>query len=142
MNAQIKRTARILFDPKFMIFGVAVFNLVLVWLRSPEWRFHIHAFTAVLLMVSAILLLLNTAWSNLIATILSGYLPVEVLREFWMLAKNAEVPVFSYRHFSYFFFRIEEIDGEVLLFLVLTLMIFARAVFAVMRTRRLTASDA
>lgn len=97
---------------------------------------------AVLLMVSAILLHLNTSWSNLIATILSGYLPIEFLSEFWMFAKNAEVPVFSYRHFSYFFFRIGEIEGTVLLFLALTLMTLARAVFAVMRTRRLTASDA
>ena len=141
MNTQIKRTARILLDPNSMIFGVAVFTLILVWLRSPEWHFRAGLFIAVLLMVSAILLLLDKTWSNLIATILSGFLPIEFLSEFWMFAQNAEVPVFSYRHFVYFFSRIE-IKGRLLLFLALTLMTLARAVFAVLRTRRLTASDA
>ena len=75
------------------------------------------------------------------AAILSGYLPIELLNEFWMIAHYAEVPVFSYRHFSCFFFRIE-IEGRVLLFFALTLMVLARAVFAVMRSRRLTANDA
>ena len=140
MNVQIKRTARHLLDPKSMIFGVAVFNLFLVWLRSPEWHFHRNIFMAVLLIVSAILLLLNTSWSNLTAAILSGYLPIEFLNEFWMLAHYAEVPVFSYRHLSYFF-RIE-IEGRVLLTLALTLMILARAVFATRHSRRLTANDA
>ncbi|HKY45795.1 MAG TPA: hypothetical protein VJM50_22075 [Pyrinomonadaceae bacterium] len=141
MNIQIKRTAHILLDPNSMIFGVAVFNLILVWLRSPEWHFHRNVFMAVLLIVSAILLLLNTSWSNLMAAILSGYLPIELLNEYWMIAHYAEVPVFSYRHFSCFFLRIE-IEGSVLLSLTLTLMILARAVFAVMRSRRLTANDA
>lgn len=141
MNVQMKRTARILLDPNSMIFGVAVFTLILVWLRSPEWRFHGSVFMAVLLMVSAILLLLNTSWSNLIATILSGFLPIEFLSEFWMFAHHADVPVFSYRHFVYFFSGIE-IEGRLQLFLVLTLMVLARAVFAVLRTRRLTANDA
>lgn len=137
----MKRTARILLDPNSMIFGVAVFTLILVWLRSPEWRFHGSVFMAVLLMVSAILLLLNTSWSNLIATILSGFLPIEFLSEFWMFAHHADVPVFSYRHFVYFFSGIE-IEARLQLFLVLTLMVLARAVFAVLRTRRLTTNDA
>lgn len=141
MNVQMKRTARILLDPNSMIFGVAVFTLILVWLRSPEWRFHGSVFMAVLLMVSAILLLLNTSWSNLIATILSGFLPIEFLSEFWMFAHHADVPVFSYRHFVYFFSGIE-IEARLQLFLVLTLMVLARAVFAVLRTRRLTTNDA
>lgn len=130
MNIQIKGTARLLLDPKSMIFGVAVFNLCLVWLRSPEWSFHRNVFMAVLLIVSAILLLVNTSWSNLIAAILSGYLPIEFLYGFWMFAHYAEVPVLSYRHFSSFL-RVE-IESEVLLFVVLTLMIWARAVIAVM----------
>ena len=129
MNIQITRTAQLLIDPKSMIFGVAVFNLILVWLRSPEWHFHRNIFMAVLLLVSSILLLLNSTWSNLIAAILSGYLPITFLWAFWMLAHYAEVPVFSYRHFSYFF-RDIQIEGGVFLFLALTFVILARAVFA------------
>ena len=140
MNVQIKRTARILLDPNSIIFGVAVFTFILVLQRVPEWHFQRNVFIAVLLMVSAILLILDKTWSNLIATILSGYLPIEFLNEFWMFAHHAEVPVFSFRHFIYFFSGIE-IEARVQLFLMLTLMILARAVFAVMRTRRLTASE-
>lgn len=131
MNIQFKR---LFSDPKSMIFGVAVFNLILVWLRSPEWRFHANIFMAVLLLVSSILLLLNSTWSNLIAAILSGYLPITLLWEFWMLARWAEVPVLSYRHFKCFFANIQ-IDSGVLLFLALTLVTLARAVFAVKRSR-------
>ena len=140
MNTQIKRIAQVLLDPKSMIFGVAVFNLILVWLRLPAWRFHGLVFFAVLLLVSAILLLLDRTWSNLIATILSGYLPIGFVNEFWMFAHHAEVPVFSYKHFIYFFSQIE-IEAGLSLFLMLTLMILARAVFAVIRTRRFPAND-
>ena len=90
---------------------------------------------AVLLIVSANLLLLNASWSNLMAAILSGYLPIEFLYGFWMFAHHAEVPVFSYRHFIYFFRGIEIEGGEVFLFVTLTLVILARAVFAVIRSR-------
>lgn len=133
MRIQIKRAVRLLNDPKSMIFGLAIFNLIFVWLRSPEWHFHRNIFMAVLLLVSSVLLLLNTTRSNLVAAILSGYLPIQVTWEFWMFAYHAEVPPFSYRHFSYFLRNIE-VEGGVLLFLALALMIFARAVFAVIRS--------
>lgn len=99
---------------------------------------------AMLLLVSSLLLLLNESWSNLIAAILSGYLPIEILWEFWMLAHHAEVPVFSYRHFSYFFRDIEIEGGILLLFIALTLLILVRAAFAVMRSipKRITANKA
>jgi hypothetical protein len=117
-----------------MIFAVAVFDLILVSLRSSEWDFHNNIFFAVLLLLSSILLLLNSTWSNLIAAILSGYLPITVVWEFWRLARNAEVPVLSSRHFSCFFLNIQ-IDSTVVLFLALTLVTLARAVFAVKRSR-------
>jgi hypothetical protein len=132
MNIQITRAAQLLIDPESMIFGVAVFNFILVWLRSPEWHFHRNIFMAVLLLVSSILLLPNSTWSNLIAAILSGYLPITCVSEFWMFAHYAEVPVFSYRHFSYFFSGMRS-EGGVFLFLALTFVILARAVFAVLR---------
>jgi hypothetical protein len=143
MKVQIERVARFLIDPKSMIFGVAIFNFIWVWLRSPEWHFHGNIFMAMLLLVSSLLLLLNKSWSNLIAAIFSGYLPIEILWEFWVLAHNAEVPVFSYRHFSYFF-RDIEIEGGILLFIALTLMILAWAAFAVMSSipKRIAQNDA
>ena len=143
MKTQIKKLATFLIDPKSMIFGVAIFNFIWVWLRSPEFHFHRNIFLAMLLLVSSILLLLNKSWSNLVAAIVSGYLPLEILWEFWMFPHQAEVPIFSYRHFSYFFGNVE-IEGGVLLFIAVTLMILARAVFAVMRLmpRRITSHDA
>ena len=137
MPIQIKKAVRLLNDPRSMIFGLAVFNLILVWLRSPEWRFHRNIFMAVLLLVSSISLLLNTVRSNLIAAVLSGYLPIQIVSEFWMLAHHAEVPVFSYRHLRIFLNNIQ-LEGGVLLFLALSLMIFARA--AVGRGQVLTSS--
>ena len=133
LNIQLKRTALLLIDAKAMIFGVGVFNLILVLLHSPVWQFHRNIFFAVLLLASSLLLLLNKSWSNLIAAVLGGYLPVAILSGFWMLAYDAEVPVFSYRHFSYFF-RGMAMERGGLLFIALTLGILARAVFAVMRS--------
>ena len=133
MKTQIIRIVRFLIEPKSMIFGVAIFNLIWVWLHSPPWHFHRNIFMATLLMASSLLLLLNQSWSNLLAAILSGYLPIEILWEFWIFAHHAEVPIFSFRHFS-FFFNNSEIDGRVFLFIALTLTILVRAVFAIMRS--------
>jgi hypothetical protein len=143
MKSQITRIICFLIDPKSVIFGVAIFNFVWVWLRSPEWHFHRNIFMATLLIASSLLLLLNKAWSNLLAAILSGYLPIEILWEFWIFAHNAEVPIFSYRHFS-FFFNNSEIDGKVVLFIGLTLMILVQAVFGVMRSipKHITSNEA
>jgi hypothetical protein len=144
MKIQIKRTARFFLDPKSMIFGVAIFNFIWMWLSSPEWHFHRNIFMAALLLISSLLLLLNKSWSNLMAAILSGYLPLEILWEFYLYAHDAEIPIFSYQHFAVFFFRSMEMDGRVLLFIALTLMILARAVFAVVRSRpkHITSNDA
>ena len=124
MKAKIKiqgnRTARLI-DPRSMSFGLAIFTFILVWLHSSEWHFHRNIFMAVLLLAASISLLLNTSWSNLVSAILSGYLPIEVVWEFWMFSHNAEVPVFSYSHFSYFFRNIE-VECGVFLFLALTLL--------------------
>lgn len=124
MKAKIKvqgnSTARLI-DARAMSFGLAIFTFILVWLHSPDGRFHRNIFMAVLLLAASISLLPNTSWSNLVAAILSGYLPIEVVWEFWMYARNAEVPVFSYRHFGYFFSNIE-VEVGVFLFLALTML--------------------
>ena len=134
MNPEI-RLATFLFDPKSMIFGVAIFNLTWVWLRSPEFDFHRNTYLAMLLFASSILLLMNKFWSNLTAAIVSGYLPLEILGEFWMFSHRAEVPMFSSRHFSYFFANIH-VESDVLLFIGLTLMILTHSIFAIMHSGR------
>jgi hypothetical protein len=116
-----------------MIFGVAIFNFLVMYLQSPVWHFSRNVFIATLLLIASLLLVLNKSWSNLIAAILSGYVPLEIFWEFYMLAYYAELPIFGYRHFIVFFFRNTEIDGRLLLLLALTLMILARSIFAVMR---------
>ena len=143
MQTQIERLGAFLADPKSMIFGFVIFNLIWVWLRSPEFHFHRNIFLAMLLLVSSILILMNKIWTNLVAAIVSGYLPLEILCEFWMFPHHAEVPIFSYKHFSYFFGNIEIEDG-VLIYIAATSMILSRSVFAVVRLgkQRITSPDA
>ncbi len=143
MKSLIKRLTLLLVDPKSMIFGAAIFNFIWVWLRSPEWHFHRNIFMATLLLIASVLLVLNKSWSNLVAAILSGYLPIGIIGEFWMYAYHAEVPIFSYRHFKYFFGNIE-VGSGVLLFIALTFMILGRAVYSVMHSipKRITPNDA
>ena len=135
MKSVTKRLATFLADPKSMLFGVAIFTLVWVYMRSPAYRFPITIFLAVLLLASSILIRLNKPWSNLVAAILSGYLPVEFLREFWTFPSNADVPLFSAAHFRYFFENIYMTEG-VVIFMVVTLMMLTRSAFAIMRNAK------
>jgi hypothetical protein len=132
MKRLLKRTARFLADPGAVIFGIAVFNFVWIELGKQDWHFHRNICMAVLMLVSSLLLLANKPWSNLIAAIIGGQLPLGLLWDFLMLAHNAEVPMLSYRHVSYFFSGLE-IERGALLILALALMILWRAMFALMR---------
>src|SRR6185503_14966328 len=95
MKSATKRFAIFLADPKSILFGAAIFILIWVWLQSPAYRLPNNIFIAVLLLASSILIRLNKQWSNLIAAILSGYLPVEFVRTFWTFPRLADVPLFS-----------------------------------------------
>ena len=133
----MKRAARFLInpflDPRAVIFGITVFNFGWVWSRSPEGEFHKYIFMAALLLVSSVLILIRRVWSNFLAAALSGYLPVQFAFEFWMLARRAEVPTFSFRHFTYFVREVVDIGGAVIFFFALTTMILACSVYSVKR---------
>ncbi len=89
----MRKAARFLFnpflDPKAVIFGIAIFNFGWVWSRSPEWEFHKYIFMAVLLLVPSVLILIKGVWSNFLAAVLGGYLPVQFAYEFWMLVERS-----------------------------------------------------
>lgn len=133
MKLSFKRLAAFLADPKSVIFGIAVFTFMWAWLVSPEYHFHRNIYMASCLLAASILILLNKLWSNLVAAIIGGYLPFEALREFWMFPMNAEVPMLSSNHFSYFFANIE---SGVMIFILLALLVLTRSVFAIIHQGR------
>lgn len=133
MSSRARNLRAPLLSPKAVIFGAATFNLVWVWLRSSEIEFHQYIFMAVLLLASSALILVNRMWSNFLAGAMSGYLPVQFIYEFWMYAKAAEVPIFSYRHISYLFGF--DIRGTVLMFLLLTTAILFSAAHSVVLSK-------
>ena len=135
MKSATKRFATFLADPKSILFGAAILILIWVWLRSPNYRFPINSFLAFLLLASSILIGLNKRWSNLVASVLSGYLPVEVLREFWTFPGNADVPMFSAAHFRYFFGNLYTSEG-VVIFLAVAVLMLARSTYAVIHNDR------
>src|ERR1043165_8200837 len=103
MKCSARRFAAFLIDFKSMMFGLAIFALVWVSYRSHDYCFPTHVFFVVLLLVSSILIRLDKRWSNLIAAIINGFLPLEFVRAFLMFPHLAEVHMFSSEHFHYFF---------------------------------------
>ena len=107
---------------KPLLFGLSLFALT--WMIALEVRsaselerlgFTISGvdydgvFFSALLVLAAAALLLGRLWSLLAAAALSGAVFADVLfRDFWLLAKAAEVPGFSYRHFSLWWPNLEE----------------------------------
>ena len=120
-------------DPRAVIFGVAVFNFGWVWSRPPDGEFYKHVFMAALLLASSVLILIKRVWSNLLAAVLSGYLPVQFAYEFWMLARHAEVPAFSLRHLAVFAGEIVGVGGAVVFFICLSAMILAYSAYSMQR---------
>lgn len=135
MKSSIKKLFAFLVDAKSMLFGVAIFNFVWVWMSLPEYQFRNYIFLAGLLLAASILIRLNTLWSNLIAAILSGCLPIEILWEFWLFPDRAEVPMFSWRHFRLFFLTID-IKTVLVISTALTLLMLTRSVYAILSNGR------
>lgn len=135
MKSTTKRLAAFIADPKSILFGFAIFNLVWVWMSLPQYEVDKYIFLAGLLLVSSILIRVNTLWSNLIAAILSGYLPIEILWEFWVFPSRAEVPIFSPKHFRYFFANID-IKGGFVMFTAVTLLMLTRSAYAIISNDR------
>lgn len=134
MKLPAKRLAALLVDIRSMIFAVTIFTLILIWMRSSEYAFVENMFLTVLLLSSSVLILINTRWSNLVAVILSGYLPVEFLRAFWMFPRLVEVRMLSAEHFRYFF-AASRVGSALILLIVVTSMMLARSTSAIMRQR-------
>jgi len=133
MRSSTKKFVVFLVDPKSILFGAAIFALIWACLKSPCFPGSI--FLSVLLLVASILIRLDNRWGNLIAAILTGYLPVEFVRAFFMLPHFAEVPMFSLVHFRCFFRNLPYENGFVM-FMGLTLVMLTRSVFAVIHNEQ------
>ncbi|HEV7858304.1 MAG TPA: hypothetical protein VGO91_06710 [Pyrinomonadaceae bacterium] len=132
MKNPLKNIGTFLADPTATIFGITVFTFMWMWTDSEVLSFQVHIFWGPLLLISSVLLIANKEWSNLLAAILCGFLPLIMLREFLTLPHNAEVPMLSYEHFKCFF-RQMQFEGKGLLFIGLNLLILLRGSFALMR---------
>lgn len=101
----MKKLLSHLLEPRSAILGVAVFYFVStseMWTRSPWWDYHSEMFMATVLVISAVTLVVNRVWSDLVTAVLSGQLPFIFLAEFWRLSLNAELPPFSAPHIDTF----------------------------------------
>jgi len=110
-------------DVRSMIFGATIFTLILAWMRSSSVLFPENVFISMLLLPACILMLMNKRWSNLITVVLSGFMPLEILRQFLMLPMLAEVRMFSSEHFRYFFGPGRLTTGFLMLMVVTTTML-------------------
>jgi hypothetical protein len=120
-------------DPRAFAFGFAIFIFWWVCVHPPEWSDHKFIFMATVLFAASTLILLKRVWSNFVAAVLGGYLPVQIAYEFCMLPQQAEVPFFSLSHFKYIAAGLFQIDGTVLLFIALNALILACAAHTLKR---------
>ena len=135
MKPSTKSLLAFLADIRSMIFGATIFTLILAWMRSGNSLFPENIFLSVLLLPACILILLNKRWSNLVAVVISGFMPVEFLRAFLMFPMLAEVRMFSSEHFRYFFGSGRVTTGFIMLMVVTTMML-VRSSSAIMRNAK------
>lgn len=89
------------FWPRIVILGVTVVYFLGVgeiWLNSEYWSHHQEMYFSTMLLIAASCLVWNKTWSNLLAAILCGQLPIAFFYDIWMVAKNAEIPIFGSSH--------------------------------------------
>ena len=77
----------------------------------------------------------NRVWSNLLAAIMSGQLPIAFLAEFWLLAKNAELATFSVQHFTTWLRLMSNADFKPILLINLSMIILSYSVISILRCR-------
>jgi hypothetical protein len=131
---------------KPILVGAALFSLMWIVMKElsvpyEELCCHVtpglyydQMFSSFLLVAASLALLLKRLWSHLVALYLSGLVFFESLfRDFWLLARSAEVPRFSYRHFSLWWPNLTE--GQ-LLQIMLAGSILACSVTSVIRSAR------
>lgn len=90
-----------------------------------------HVLFPALLVLASVALLSQRLWSVVAAAALSGVVLANVLfRDFWLLARAAEVPRFSYRHFSLWWPNLSE--GQ-LFQIILAGFLLCCSVFSIIR---------
>ena len=133
----MKRLLSHLLEPRSIILGLTVFYInwaTLMWISGPLWAYHREMFVATVLLFSALGLVINRMWSNLLAAVVSGQLPFAFVAEFWMLSRNAEVSAFGSEHIKAWFWRISNAGPEPILWLTSSLVILSFAVASIIRS--------
>ena len=132
----MKRLLSHLLEPRSIILGFTVFYLIWassMWIRGPLWDYHREMFVATILLISALGLVINRIWSNLLAAVVSGQLPFAFFAEFWMLSKNAEVTTFGSQHIKAWLWAISSAGLTPILWLTLSVVILSYSVVSIMR---------
>jgi hypothetical protein len=142
----MKKLVSHLLEPRSFLLGTTVFFFV--WassmrIRGPLWEYHREMFIATVLLISAIGLVINRVWSNLLAAVVSGQLPFAFFGEFWMLSLNAEVPLFSSQHIKTWVRLISSVGVTPFLLLTLSTVILSFSVVSILhRLTEMPAGDA
>ena len=135
------RTLPRLLEPKSITFGFTIFYLfwtLAAWLRVPfsDYPFdtsHENVFVATMLFVSAAGLVLDRAWSKLLAAILSGQMPLLFLFIFWATAERIDALPFSPAHITRCLNELARMPVAVWLWLFGSGIILAYAVPSIVR---------
>lgn len=140
----MKKLLSHLLEPRSIILGVTVFYFVCsstMWTRELRWDYHRELFVATILLVSAVALVVNRVWSNLLTAILSGQLPFLFFVQFWMLSLNAEVPFLSLDHIKFWTRLILSEGSTPILWLPLSSVIWSYSAVPILRRSALPPAD-
>ena len=133
---------------KPLLFGLSLFSLAWVIVLEAQSASEMSGFTvsggvnydrvvfSVLLVLASAALLSSRPRNLAVAAALSSIVFADVLfRDFWLLARAAEVPVFSGRHLSLWWPNLEE--GQFLQIILSGAILFLSAVALIRRARSL-----
>jgi hypothetical protein len=104
-----------------------------MWLNGQYWSLHNEMYFSTMLLIAASCLALNKTWSNLLAAILCGQLPAAFFYDIWMLAKNAEIHIFSSSHIHMVMRDLAEIEWQPLLWCALSIIMLSFSVTSITR---------
>ena len=124
----MKKFTSHLLEPRAIILGFTTFyfsSTALMWIHSPYWQYHTQMFVATVMLIAALSLAINRAWSNFLAGVISAQLPLALVADFWMLSGNAEVTLFSYEHFKIWWQGISYVDLTPFLWLTVSTVILS-----------------
>ncbi|HEY6806767.1 MAG TPA: hypothetical protein VI306_24530 [Pyrinomonadaceae bacterium] len=116
-----------LLDPKAVIFFVAVANMVQVWFQPNYLIPPENFFLSSIVLLATLLLFIKRLWSNFLAAVLTGILPVVFLCEVVRLASHADASPFGITHLRLIAQFIMTLPGLFLLLLVLCVSILTSA---------------